>query len=361
MENKKTDIFEDENYLQGLDPLTLKKTEQEIKKSRRHKVFTKNSVTKMVIWLLAIVIIFGASAYPVYKYIYQPFSAKNLYNSLKYYYGNKGESVLPEGMQEKFGRLYEMNPDIHGWITVENLSFPVVFSTDKEMNYYDRHIFDLSKNPVGTPVYDDNYKPDGLNKNTVIHMQPFFGENFQSYSTDINFYKKNPLIALDEIKQDKVYKIFAVAVMREGFTKEFTPNNFDNGKVFGAYLDKIISKSVLTTEVSVSSYDNILTIIAESGGVNSCLIFARELRENESPLVDVSGAKLVNEGVAVSGTDATYTDAITKTDVAESGVETSDTETSVDETSTDDEPTSQEDDQDDDTTDYEEEDYTEEY
>ena len=314
MAKEKMDIFEDENYLQGLDPLTLRRTEQEIKKSRRHKLFTKKSVTKFCVWLIVLAIIVGAAFYPVYTYLYKPYYAKNFYNSLKYFYGDAAEGTVPSNIPEKFGKLYEMNSDIGGWITVENYGFPVVLSKNKESGYYRDTLFNLKSNPVGTPYFDDCYNADKYNHNTVIHLKPFFGEGLSAYSTDIDFYKKNPLIALDTLEKDMVYKIFAIVKVDEGYAREYVENNFDTDAEYNEYLNKIYENSILTTSVGVSTSRSILTVIAESGAEYTTIIFAREMGEGESPLVDVSGAYLTTAGLVVSPTDVTATD-VTSTDV----------------------------------------------
>lgn len=319
MAKEKMDIFEDENYLQGLDPLTLRRTEQEIKKSRRHKVFTKKSVTKFIVWFIVLAVILGVSFYPAYTYLYKPYYAKNFYNSLKYFYGDAAEGSVPSNIPEKFGKLYEMNSDIGGWLTVENYGFPVALSKNKEAGYYRDHLFNNKSNPVGTPYFDDCYNADKYNHNTIIHLKPFFGEGLAPYSTDINFYKKNPLIALDTLEKDKVYKIFAIVKVDEGYANDFVENNFDTDAEYNEYLNKIYEKSILTTSVGVSTSRSILTVIAEGGAEYTTIIFARELYENESPLVDVSNAKLTTAGMVVSPTDVTPTD-VTPTDATATDV-----------------------------------------
>jgi len=330
MAKEKMDIFEDENYLQGLDPLTLRRTEQEIKKSRRNRVFTKKGVTKFIVWLIVLLIIGGLAFYPTYTYLYQPYYAKNLYNSLKFYYGDAAEGNVPENIPEEFGKLYEMNSDIGGWLTVENYGYPVVMSKNKEAGYYDDHICNLKSNPVGTPYFDDCYNEEKYNHNTIIHLKPFFGEGLSAYRTDIEFYKKNPLVALDTLEGDKVYKIFAIVPVNEGHANEFVENNFDTDEEYNQYLSKIYEKSILTTSVGVSTSRSILTIIAESGAEFSTIIFAREMSEGESPTVDVSGAYLTSAGNVVSPTDVTATD-VTKTDAEENDVDDEDASSNLEE------------------------------
>lgn len=316
MAKEKTDIFEDENYLQGLDPLTLKRTEQEIKKSRRNKMVTKKGLKKFILWILILAIVAGLAFYPAYTYLYKPYYAKNLYNSLKFYYGDAAEGNVPSNVPEKFGKLYEMNSDVGGWITLEKYSFPVVVSKNKEAGYYRDHIFDKKSNPVGTPYFDDCYNTDKENQNAVIHLKPFFGEGLAPYLTDIEFYKSNPLIALDTLSGDKVYKIFAIVSVNEGYANEYVENNFDSQRQFSEYLNKIYENSILSTSVYATTEDSLLTVIAESGAQYSTIIFAREMGEDESPLVDVSEAFLTSKGKVVTPTDVSPTD-VTKTDVSE--------------------------------------------
>ncbi len=319
MAKKKMDIFENENYLQGLDPLTLRRTEQEIKKSRRNRVFTKKGVTKFIVWLVVLVIIGGLAFYPTYTYLYKPYYAKNLYNSLKFFYGDAAEGDVPDNIPEKFGKLYEMNSDIGGWLTAENYGFPVVMSKNREAGYYRDHLFNLKSNPVGTPYFDDCYNSDKDNQNTVIHLKPFFGEGLAPYRTDIEFYKKNPLIALDTLEKDKVYKIFAIVSVDEGYANDYVENNFDSMVEFNEYLNKIYENSILSTSVYATASDSLLTIIAESGAEYSTIIFAREMGDKESPLVDVSGAYLTAKGTVETPTDLTATD-VTPTDVTKTDV-----------------------------------------
>ncbi len=335
MAKEKMDIFEDENYLQGLDPLTLRRTEQEVKKSRRNKMFTKKGVIKFVVWILVLGILGGLSFYPAYTYLYQPYYAKNFYNSLKFFYGDAAEGSVPSNIPEKFGKLFEMNSDVGGWLTVENFGFPVAMSKNKEAGYYRNHLFNNKSNPVGSPYFDDCYNANKYNNNTIIHLKPFFGEGLAPYSTDINFYKKNPLIALDTLEKDRVYKIFAIVTVNEGYAGEYIENNFDSDYEYSQYLNKIYEKSILTTSVGVSTSRSLLTVIAESGAEYSTIIFAREMFEGESPMVDVSGAYLTTAGSVVSPTDVTATDVtptdVTKTDIKENAEEDEDVSSQVEE------------------------------
>ena len=88
------------------------------------------------------------------------------------------------------------------------------------------------------------------------------------------------MIALDTLENDKVYKIFAIVKVNEGYANDFIENNFDTDGEYGEYLNKIYENSILTTSVGVSTSLPILTVIAESGAQYTTIIFARELYEN---------------------------------------------------------------------------------
>lgn len=121
----------------------------------------------------------------------------------------------------KYAELYSMNPDLIGWLKIENagIDLPVMF-TPEDPQYYLRRAFDKTDSQSGTPfvgkdgtidsdcliIYSHNMKNDTM-----------FGL-LDSYA-DEEFWQENMVFAFDSIYAEQQYEVFAAvecSILNEG-------------------------------------------------------------------------------------------------------------------------------------------------
>lgn len=237
--------------------------------------------------LLIVALFFG------YVRILMPLRAKAVYkNALNQY--NKYSEGLPKSALKKFGKLYSSNKDTAGWLSIGNtdINYPVVSAKKSDKDYYKDHLFNGEYNSFGTPFTDEKISKGSHRKNTVIHSYGNWSanllQNLNSY-TNIQFYKKSPVITFDTLYSEDTWKIFSAFSYETSNTKEYEKTEFNDNKDFLKYIKKLKKLSEIETSVDIKKSDEIVTIINTSID-GTTVVAARKTRNGESPLVDVSEA-----------------------------------------------------------------------
>lgn len=233
-----------------------------------------------------------------YRYVR---SANNLktYANLREVYESGGTPPLdyPWGYDNDFAALYQINPDVAGWISVPgtSLDYPVVQTGDNTT--YERKNFEGEKNLHGVPfvdasvdlkepstnimVYGHNIKNDDQMFNSLLHYwQP-------------DYLKAHPIIEFNSVYRKGKYKIFAAFVANV---------NPDHGPVFQyhqfidamdvsqvqEYINQVKLRSVITTGVDVLPSDELLTLSTCTYEFDNArfVVVARRLRDGETEEID---------------------------------------------------------------------------
>lgn len=210
-----------------------------------------------------------------------------------------------------FKPLYSKNKDTVGWIKIDGTPIDyVVVQTDNNDDYL-RNAYDGSYNRNGTIFLDYQSKFNPKGKNIVI-----YGHNMKTqamFSTlgeykSVEYYQKHPVVEFNTLYDYAKYKIFAVVLMdaspdASSSNSEFKLySQFSSDDSFKNYIDTIRDHSLLDIDVDVKKDDLIISLVTCSYDINDgrYAIFAREVREDESPDVDTSTAK-INEDVIMPG------------------------------------------------------------
>ncbi len=199
-----------------------------------------------------------------------------------------------------FEVLIEQNSDIRAWISIPgtDIDYPVC-QTDNNDYYLDRD-FDKKYSAFGTLFFDcENNVLTSQNLTIYGHSlknsQMF--TNIKRYS-NINYYKKHPIIQLITPEGLAEYKVFAAMVMNaipehdNGYLFPFTQTDFERQRDFINWKNEAIQRSVIITSVDVIPSDRILTLstCAYTFDNERFVVMARQVREGESNTVDVDGA-----------------------------------------------------------------------
>lgn len=230
---------------------------------------------------------------------------KTLYNNLEKLKNEKpsANTNYPAGYLEKFGLLYEKNPDIAGWVQIEGtqINYPVVQGRDND--YYLTHNFNGKKERHGVPFMDYRNGIKTLNVNTVLHGHNMKSDNqmfaelkyYYKGKDALNFYRQHPIIKFDTVYKEMEWKIFAV------FTANTNPSNGDvfpyyefiapeTIDEFNDFMWEVRNRSIFNIPVDVEITDRILTLSTcyyEYNG-QRLVVMARKLRDGESNKVDVN-------------------------------------------------------------------------
>lgn len=229
-----------------------------------------------------------------------------------------------DGTLKSFNSLLELNKDIIGWITVPNtvIDYPVLLYPDDgeyqrkhgEYYYLHKNIYgEYDKNGTVFAYFPCQFGVDELSKNTILfghHMKSgIMFQNLLKYDTyqkssNIEFYKQNPVIRFDTKYNEYQWVIFAVvkadAAIHTKDTFRWIRSDFENDNDYANFLADVRARSLIDTSscIDVNASDYILTLQTCSYEAEEMrtLIIARRLREGETS-IDVSSAKIASRPI----------------------------------------------------------------
>lgn len=226
------------------------------------------------------------------------------------------EKTHPEVMED-FIPLLEINDEIVGWISLGDtddpfIDYPVLQCEDNK--FYLTHNY-KKENSVSGAIFADYREPitdESEPANIILYGHNMSsGEYFakltryfnyrpsQNYGMD--YYNKYPTVQFSTLYEKRTYKIFAGMLVntreKEGEVfKYLNHRSFANKAAFDDYCANILDRSTfLNPDVNLKYGDKLLTLSTciFDYGKNLELrwvLFAREVRDGESPEVDVSKA-----------------------------------------------------------------------
>ncbi len=272
---------------------------------------------RKIIMIICVLTFAFAAVYLFNDFVIQPFMTVKRLETLEGMVG-KGDDVadieelaeeypgveFPDGMLEKYAELYAENPDLVGWIKIEEigLSLPVVQGDDN--SEYLKRNFDGNYSKYGSIFMNCANDSENLNYNTVLfghHMtdKTMFG-NLELYK-DVSYYKKAPVIEFNTIYGDYKWKIFAVFVTNgtaegdDGYIFDYTFTDLSSPEAVEKFLGEIDQRAIYKPEVDISVSDKILTLSTCSYEFDEArlVVMARMVREGESE--EVSGKVITND------------------------------------------------------------------
>ena len=225
-------------------------------------------------------------------------------------------------IREDLMGLYAKNNELVGWINVggENniINTAVVQTTDNDKYLTTDFYGDYSSSGSIFADYRAKFGADGSAPNFMV----LYGHNTYSeisfskitryyYDKDnlgggtdlsMSFYQKYPTITFDTLAEQGTYKVFAVCLFNteekygEVYNYLRRSKPFESKEDFNGYILDIMDRSVLFTDVDLAYGDEIICLSTcyfpfgtEYENVR-CVLFARKVRDGETPEVDVSVA-----------------------------------------------------------------------
>lgn len=211
---------------------------------------------------------------------------------------------------DKYLAFYDINPDLVGWIKLDNtpIDYPVVQSGDN--SYYLYRDFEGRDSKLGAIFADWHvpFTPTSRPNNTVLYGHnisdgTYFAKLTNYYPSkygSLGFYRENPTFTFDTIYEEGTYKIFAAVYIntqeKHGDVYEyFRKRVFADKAAFYDFAANIMDRSVFYTDVDLEYGDEIITLSTcyypLGNDVDSrFVVFGRRVREGESAEVDVDAA-----------------------------------------------------------------------
>jgi sortase B len=208
-----------------------------------------------------------------------------------------------EDIQKKLDPLIKINPDIKGWIKIENtvIDYPVVQSKPEDPFYYIDKNYLKKKDSHGSIFINSFMTFSNSTQNIVLHGHSMRdGTMFAPLlKYDLDFYRKNPIVNFDSIFGPGKWKIFAIfrvnTLAQHGEVFNYLIPKFNNKIDFLRLVYQMRIRSLIDTNVDIAETDKILTLSTccyDIGLENSrAVVVARKIRYAESENVDVENAK----------------------------------------------------------------------
>ena len=233
----------------------------------------KKRLTKLGRWFLRLVLVVsiavaGYSGFQLYKGIKDYRDSENAYQNLAQNTEGQTEETIVTDQGERhnftkanFEALAEINPDVVGWLSLEDtvINYPIVQGSDNE--YYLHHLFTKEYNNTGCIFMDVDNAKDFSDLNTVLyahHMRngSMFAE-LEGYR-DQEYYDTHRELVLQTPSGNYLVEPFA-GLLTDGYS-DYIQIGFQDGDSFLSYVNQMRSQSTFQSDVTITAEDRILTM-----------------------------------------------------------------------------------------------------
>ena len=193
--------------------------------------------------------------------------------------------ILPE-----YSQLYLQNPDMVGWIQIENtaINYPVM-QTPNDPDYYLKRNFDKKKSSWGCIYAEEECDVFGPSDNVTLYGHHMYdGSMFTAlvhYSSK-SFFREHRYIIFNTLLEQRTYEIIAVfkttASTGEGF-RYHTFINAKNQKEFDDFVSECKRLSLYQIDATAEYGDKLITLsTCEYSQTNGRFVVVAKLIQTES-------------------------------------------------------------------------------
>lgn len=212
--------------------------------------------------------------------------------------------------------LLNENPDVAGWITVDDTKIDnVVLQTDNNEYYLDKDFYG-NRNIAGQIYIDYRCVANDYSKNQSDNLviyghnqadQTMFG-TLKKYkikkdnTKNFDFYLDHPTFKFSNLYEEYTYKIIAMFVVevepyqtRDGVVFDYHNYiNFGSSRTFSDFKENILARTAVNTGVDFDEDDKFITLSTCSNEFEPSrfVVIGRRVRDGESLEVDVSKAAI---------------------------------------------------------------------
>ena len=197
-----------------------------------------------------------------------------------------------------FETLQEINPDIYGWLEIDNceISYPIVQNEEDDTFYLD-HNTDKEYSAAGAIFSESEYNKNDLSDPVTIlyghHMlwDTMFS-NLQKLYTDDEFFEENPTFTIYTPEAELTYGVFAAVPYPGEHILYYY--DFEDEAVFTGFFEGIMSTRDLSAnfnEVYAPEPDDHVVILSTclvSNNTNRFLVMGTLLTDDQSDISEIS-------------------------------------------------------------------------
>lgn len=268
------------------------------RKGKSRKISPKTKAANIAVIILCAVLALG-SGFLIVRDLSQYAESAGIYDGLEKHVEVPGQTGEMEetGAEEETGRadsstvlpvvdfeaLRESGPDIIGWLNLPDtaINYPVTRTGDNE--YYLHHLYDGTYNKVGCLFVDYENNADYSDRNTII-----YGHNMRDgsmfatlneYDTQ-SYFDKHPqmyLVTPDGGYVMEVFSAFEAKPAESGSDTSPWRLSWKDDGTYTTWLSEMAGRSVIETDVTVTSSDKVLTLSTCTPGGKSRFIVMGKL------------------------------------------------------------------------------------
>lgn len=306
--NVPVEIIEDDGKISKQERKQAK-IDKKIAEGKNPKVA---EVIRKIVLAVSIIVIIVSSAYLAKTYIYEPMMFKKhqseIQNIVSEPVDNVSETIAqsdnkyPVGMLAKYKKLYDINKDLRGWISIPGLEINLPIAQAKDNDYYLHRNIYQKRTMYGVPFFDyriDDFK--NLPRNTVVyghnmHYDDLIFGKLENYR-DIRGFKEAPTIECNTIYGDYTWLVYAAFITNSTASQDngymFTYNWIDiSDSKFMEFINEVDKRKMFTSPVDIRPDDKILTLSTCCYDFDGArlVVIARLKRDGESISIDTSQA-----------------------------------------------------------------------
>lgn len=269
---------------------------------------------KKIIFILSAVIFVVSLGIIVNLCFIEPYQNASTLKEIEEVYYKEADSEEETG---NLAALMAINSDIKGWIRINDtpINYPVLQSAPSDPIYYLHRNYKKERSGFGSIFLDSLCDPEKPSKNLIL-----YGHNMRDASMfghlirydDLNFYKQRPKITFNTLAKRSEWKIISVfktnTLESQGKLFDYLKIDFAGDKDFLDFVYDVKVRSILDTPVDIGKNDRLMTLSTCSSELKEfrTVVVAREVREGESPEVDVEKAKIRGNPLMPQGYYAKY-------------------------------------------------------
>jgi len=173
-------------------------------------------------------------------------------------------------VQPSFLSLLDQNPDMVGWLKIEDtpIDYPIVQTSDNE--YYLHHNYKREASKAGNLFMDFRNGFIVPSRHTILYgHQMKDGTQFGQLNkfADPDFFQSHRFIQYDTLYKTYKMEVFSIYFTTTAF--DYIQTDFSDNEAYGAFLNQIQSLSLYPSDVSLTAEDKIVTLSTCDGRLDT--------------------------------------------------------------------------------------------
>lgn len=222
----------------------------------------KKMVSRVIMTICLSVFIYSAYELSIIGFGY--YKNRQVLAEVQHVYKQLEKEENDEGnteIRKQFESLHEINPDIVGWITIDDtkINYPIVQAEDNE--FYLTRNYKQENSKAGSIFLDYRNELLEEEKNMILYGHRMKDETmFQQLTkyADQNFFETHSIIYIDTLYAGYDVEVFSVYYTTTDF--DYIQTEFTTDEEIEQFFHSIKQKSMYKTDVGLNSEDTIITL-----------------------------------------------------------------------------------------------------